>query len=73
MYGLMLRISKMMAYAGGMMLVALIFLTSLSILGRSLNGVLHSDFFKTHLMSLSQWGLEAGIGPINGDFELVEA
>jgi len=62
-----------MAYLGGAMLSALVILTCLSILGRSLNGMLHSDFFQTTLPGFAEWALALGIGPINGDFELIEA
>ncbi|MBL4811038.1 MAG: TRAP transporter small permease [Rhodobacteraceae bacterium] len=73
MYEFMLKISRFMAVLGGLMLVALIFLTCASIIGRSLNGMFHSDFFQANLAGLSQWGLDIGIGPINGDYELIEA
>lgn len=73
MYAIMLRLSRLMAYLGGTMLVALVLLTCLSILGRSLNGMLHSDFFQTSLAGFSDWALAIGVGPVNGDFELIEA
>ena len=73
MYALMLRLSRLMAYLGGAMLTLLVLLTCASILGRSLNGMLHSDFFQTSLGGMSAWLLDLGIGPVNGDFELIEA
>ena len=67
------RLARLMAIVGGVVLTALVILTCLSILGRSLNGIGHSDW----LTALSPWLAEAllatGVGPINGDFELVEA
>jgi len=50
MYAFFYRLSRVMAYLGGLMLTALILMTCVSIVGRSI-----------------------GVGPITGDFELVEA
>lgn len=61
------------ALLGGLVLTALIVLTTLSILGRSTNKLLHSDFFETTLAWLSQPLLDLGIGEINGSYELLEA
>jgi TRAP-type C4-dicarboxylate transport system permease small subunit len=72
-YSIMLRLSRLMAYLGGIMLAALVVLTCLSIFGRSLNGMFHSDFFQVSLPQIADWALAMGIGPINGDFELIEA
>lgn len=58
---------------GGLALSALIVLTCLSIAGRSLNSVLHSDFVQGLVPGLANALLSTGVGPINGDFELVEA
>ncbi|WP_211096160.1 TRAP transporter small permease [Flavimaricola marinus] len=69
----MLKLSRLMAYLGGLMLIALILMACVSIVGRSLNGVLHSDFFQGGLKGFADWALALGIGPINGDFELIEA
>lgn len=55
------------------MLSLLIVMISLSILGRTLNGIFHSDFMERLLPGLSEMMLSTGIGPISGDFELVEA
>jgi len=73
MYSVMLRLSRLMAYLGGVMLVALILLTCVSVLGRSLNGFLHGDFMEGVAPGFAQWALALGVGPVNGDFELVEA
>jgi len=62
-----------MAYIGGIMLVLLIALTVVSVIGRSLNGILHNDFFQEIVPQLSKWALDKGVGPVNGDFELIEA
>jgi TRAP-type C4-dicarboxylate transport system permease small subunit len=73
MYSTIYKLSRAMAYLGGVMLSVLIIMTCVSIVGRSLNGMLHADFFTTYLPGLARWLLDAGVGPVNGDFELVEA
>lgn len=73
MHALFTRLARFMAVLGGIVLSALIFLTCVSILGRSLNGVLHSDFVMGLAPDLAHWLINIGIGPVNGDFELVEA
>lgn len=73
MYPLVNRLARVFALLGGLALCGLIVLTCLSILGRSLNGILHSDMLQSWLPSLANGLLELGVGPINGDFELVEA
>ncbi|MFB9173663.1 TRAP transporter small permease [Roseibium salinum] len=70
---LMDRLARAMAILGGLVLTALIALTCVSVLGRGLNTLGHSAF----LTSLSEAAAKAltatGVGPVSGDFELVEA
>lgn len=66
-------LARIFAIFGGIVLSTLIVLTCLSILGRSLNSVLHSDFVQELVPELASKLLATGIGPINGDFEIVEA
>lgn len=73
MYPIMLKLSRGMAYLGGAMLVALILLTCASVLGRALNGMLHAEAVQSVAPRLAEALLALGIGPVNGDFELVEA
>lgn len=73
MYRVMLRMAQAMAVAGGLVLTVLILLTCASILGRELNAVLNGDAVQAAMPSLAEAVLATGIGPINGDFELVEA
>ena len=61
-----------MAIIGGIVLCALILLVCLCVLGRSLNTLLHGPI-ESIAPGLSQSLLALGIGPINGDFEIVEA
>ncbi|WP_179378197.1 TRAP transporter small permease [Jannaschia marina] len=64
-------LARLMAILGGLVLTVLILMTCLSILGRFLNGVLHGPLFDG--TGFADWALGLGIGPINGDFELIEA
>lgn len=73
MYCFFHKLSRWMAYLGGAMLCALILLTCISVVGRSLGGVLHSDGAEALIPGLATWLLDLGIGPVNGDFELIEA
>lgn len=73
MYALMDRLARVLALTGGLVLTALIVLTCVSILGRSLNTVLHLAAVQAIAPGLAETLLAAGVGPVNGDFELVEA
>jgi TRAP-type C4-dicarboxylate transport system permease small subunit len=72
MHKLMMGLARSMAILGGMVLSLLIFLTCLSIIGRLLNGAFHSDVMQSIAPGFSNW-MVTWVGPINGDFELVEA
>lgn len=67
------QLAKGFAQLGGAVLSLLIVMTCLSIAGRLLNSVFHSDFMQSALPALSSAALSWGVGPIEGDFELVEA
>ncbi len=73
MYPFFLKLSRVMAYLGGLMLVFLVILTCLSIAGRSMNSILHSELLQATVPTLANGLLALGVGPINGDFEVVEA
>ena len=73
MLKLMERLARLMAIFGGIVLTALVILTCLSILGRSLNTIGHSGWLTGLSQGLADALLATGVGPINGDFELVEA
>ena len=66
-------LARLMALLGGIVLCALILMVCVSILGRSLNGVLHSDWMQSVAAGLAGGLLDLGIGAVRGDFELVEA
>lgn len=61
------------AIIGGLVLVVLIVITTLSIIGRSANKWLHSQAAEGLLGDLAQKLLDLGIGEINGSYELLEA
>lgn len=65
----MMALCRAMALLGGLVLVALILLVCVSISGRALNGMLHG----MGDVAVAQVLLDWGIGPVTGDFELVEA
>ena len=73
MHRFFLSLSKFMAFLGGVVLTILILLICVSILGRTLSSILHTDLAASVLGGLAQAGLDWGIGPVNGDYELVEA
>lgn len=66
------RLAKFMALLGGLVLSGLIVLVCISVFGRVFNDVLHG-FGAQVAPGLAQVLLDWGVGPINGDFELVEA
>ncbi|CAI8350111.1 MAG: Uncharacterised protein [Porticoccaceae bacterium UBA1117] len=61
-----------MAICGGLVLALLIVIICISVVGRSLNGLLHG-WIGIVRPAVSAWLLQVGVGPINGDFELLEA
>jgi TRAP-type C4-dicarboxylate transport system permease small subunit len=69
----MTNLSKAMAILGGAVLAILIVMVCLSIFGRTLNGWLHGPLFDGALQGVADGLLALGIGPVTGDFELVEA
>lgn len=68
-----LGFARVMALLGGAVLLLLIVITCLSILGRALNSFLHYDWVMGLVPGMAQGLLDAGIGAIPGDFEMVEA
>ncbi|WP_372884847.1 TRAP transporter small permease [Shimia sp.] len=66
------KLARAMAVVGGLVLSILIVITCLSVAGRALNTVFHG-WVGQLMPRVSQWFLDMGVGPILGDFELVEA
>ena len=73
MLGFVTRLARFMALLGGVVLTALIVLTCVSVLGRGLNTLGHSDFLSAAAPSFGKALIAAGVGPVDGDFEIVEA
>ncbi|WP_068109372.1 TRAP transporter small permease [Tropicimonas marinistellae] len=70
---LMERLARLMAILGGLVLTALVILTCVSVLGRGLNTLGHSTFLTSISEGAAAALLATGVGPMTGDFELVEA
>lgn len=73
MLGFVTRLARLMALLGGLVLTALVVLTCISVLGRGLNAFGHSDLIEGSLPALGDWLIGTGVGPILGDYELVQA
>lgn len=73
MHRFFLTLARVAAILGGAILTFLILLTVLSVAGRALNGLFHSLIDMGIFPGLAQGMLDLGVGPVMGDFELVEA
>lgn len=69
----MSKLARFMAILGGIILTFLVLLTCVSVVGRSLNTLFHSGLAQTILGDFAQTILDMGVGPVLGDFEIVEA
>jgi len=67
------KLARVMALVGGLVLLALVILTCLSVLGRGLNTLGHAGWLTAFSPGLAKSLIATGVGPITGDFELVEA
>lgn len=63
------QLARIMAVLGGLVLSALVVLTFVSVFGRALNTLGHAG----SLGALGDWLISTGVGPVTGDFELLEA
>ncbi|MGR3436928.1 MAG: TRAP transporter small permease [Shimia sp.] len=73
MYRWMRGLADGLALVGGAVLAALIVMVCASVLGREVNAVLNGDWAQGAFPGLADALLATGIGPVTGDFELVEA
>jgi len=73
MHRLIYSLARGTALIGGLVLVAIILMTTASIIGRSTNKLLHGAFFQEKLTGFSQYLIDLGVGEINGNYELLEA
>lgn len=69
----MMALARLMAVAGGTVLTLLIALTCVSVAGRLLNTALHGELAQSLFPGLAERLIDMGVGPVLGDFELVEA
>ena len=67
------ELARLMALVGGLVLIVLVALTCVSVIGRALNSLAHLPAIKDGLPFVSQILIKSGVGPVQGDFELVEA
>ena len=69
----MTALVRALATVGGIVLTILIILVCISVAGRGGNTFAHWDWLEQTVPGLSEALLGTGIGPLQGDFELVEA
>lgn len=62
-----------LAMLGGLVLACVILLICASIFGRTATSILYSDLVQGAAPGLATWALSSGIGPVKGDYELLEA
>ncbi len=70
MHMLMVRTGRLMAYLGGVVLIGLVVVTCISVLGRIGNTLGHSEGLEFVFAPLAD--LLKHLGPVRGDFEIVE-
>jgi len=68
-----MALARWMAMIGGTVLTLLVAVTCVSVAGRVLNTFLHGAFAQSVMPGVADWLIEIGVGPLLGDFELVEA
>ncbi len=66
-------VARGMALLGGIVLTLLIILACVSILGRGLNSIGNADWLAAMAPGFADWLIGTGVGPVTGDFELIEA
>jgi len=73
MHKVFLALARFMAVIGGAVLTLLVLLTCVSVAGRVMNTALHGEWAQSLMPGLADRLIAMGVGPITGDFELVEA
>ena len=73
MYRIIQAIARSAAIAGGIVLTALIILTTLSISGRSISKLMHTEWGASWFGGVADWVIRSGIDEIKGTYELTEA
>ncbi|MCB1387738.1 MAG: TRAP transporter small permease [Rhodobacteraceae bacterium] len=64
-------IAWVMALIGGLVLTLLVLMLCLSIIGREASDLLHSAWMQSTMPGVAQSLLDAGVGPIFGDYEFL--
>lgn len=72
-HSVVMACARALAALGGVVLLALIGMTCLSVLGRELGAFFQSDGLQGFAPALAGWLQGLGFGAVYGDFELVEA
>lgn len=67
------RLAKIMAILGGVVLLLLVVIVCVSIIGRTFNTILHLDWVQNSIGAFANGLINMGVGPVKGDYELVEA
>lgn len=67
------RLARGMAILGGVILTILVILIFVSVLGRGLNTFGNSDWLNRVAGGFAEWLIGTGVGPVEGDFEIVES
>ncbi|MFO7921397.1 MAG: TRAP transporter small permease subunit [Nioella sp.] len=67
------RLSRGMAVLGGSILTVLVILIFVSVLGRGLSTFGHWDWLESVAPGFAAWVVGTGVGPVTGDFEIVES
>lgn len=73
MHSALLFLSRLMAVLGGLMLSVVILLTVFTVIARVLDRLFHSMIDGDVMAGLGHWMIDAGVGPMLGTFELIEA
>lgn len=73
MHRVLLILSRIMAILGGVMLTALILLTVYSVLARTLDRLFHWMLASDIGAGMARWMIDAGVGPMLGTYEVLEA
>lgn len=73
LHRIVLGLARLMALLGGLVLLALVVITCVSIVGRAANTALHSAISMGLMPGLAQGLIDAGVGSVRGAYEMVEA
>lgn len=66
-------LARSIALLGGLVLIGLVVLNTISIVGRSISKGMNTDGAREWLGAIAQWVVDSGIDEINGTYELTEA